>query len=244
MSDNIKDSKEAPNYYYTYHYKFTLTDNTEKDFNIKLDRKTMNLIQAERESYPKWTELGFHKCPNCSLGDARHKYCPAATSLIDLIEFFSKHISYEEADVMVEVEERKYEKHTTLQRGLSSLIGIYMVTSGCPVMEKLKPMVRYHLPFATQEETKYRVLSMYLLAQYFMRKHNQGADWKMKRLVGIYNNIRIVNDYFCKRLSGVEIEDAGVNAVVILDCFASAVIFSMGQEEIEKIEPLFSAYFR
>ena len=33
-------------------------------------------------------------------------------------------------------------------------------------MESLKPMVRFHLPFATVEETVFRSVSTYLLSQY------------------------------------------------------------------------------
>ena len=76
---------------------------------------------------------------------------------MDIIHSFKDSISYEEVEVFITTKARTYMKRTTLQKGLSSLLGIYMVTSGCPTMEKLKPMVRYHLPFATEEETKYRV---------------------------------------------------------------------------------------
>ena len=51
-----------------------------------------------------------------------------------------------------------------------SLIGIYMVTSGCPIMDKLRPMARFHLPFASTEETIYRAISTYLLGQYFLEQ--------------------------------------------------------------------------
>ena len=37
-----------------------------------------------------------------------------------------------------------------------------MALSGCPVLEQLKPMARFHLPFASVEETIYRAASMYL----------------------------------------------------------------------------------
>lgn len=60
-------------------------------------------------------------------------------------------------------EERTYSKDTLLQQGLASLLGIVMTTSGCPVLEPLKPMVRFHLPFATLTETVYRMVSMCLV---------------------------------------------------------------------------------
>jgi hypothetical protein len=34
----------------------------------------------------------------------------------------------------------------------------------------VKPMARFHLPLASEEETIYRATTMYLLAQYFLRE--------------------------------------------------------------------------
>ena len=209
-----------------------------------LDNSTLNLIQATRDSYPEWTVLTFFQCPLCSLDASRQRFCPVAVSLCDPIERFCNFKSYEEVEVTIEIEERKYKKHTTLQKGLSSLIGIYMVTSGCPVMEKLKPMVRYHLPFATEAETKYRVLSMYLLAQYFLYRRGKRPDWELKDLVKIYEDIHIINKYFSQRFSQIKIEDASLNALVILDCFADSITFSITEDMLAEIEILFNAYIR
>jgi hypothetical protein len=163
-------------------------------------------------------------------------------SLVDLVESFKGSISFEKAKIVFEFEDRTYFKHTALQEGLSSLIGIYMVTSGCPLMEKLKPMVRFHLPFATEEETMYRVISMYLLAQYFMYKKGQNPDWELKNLVKIYEDIRIVNKNICRRLANIKIEDSSINALITLDCFADAVTFSINENMLGEIELLFKAY--
>lgn len=238
MNNTRKNSNEL----ITYHYKFTFENGLEKEFNIKLDKKTLNLILTEKKAPPKWAELKYFKCPNCSLNGDQHKFCPIAVNLSELIDFFSDSISYEEVDVLIDTEERKYIKHTPLQKALSSLIGIYMVTSGCQIMEKLKPMVRYHLPFATVEETEYRVLSMYLLAQYFLYKSGKEPDWEMKNLVKIYKDIRVVNENFCKKLSDIGVEDASINALVNLDVFADFVSFSINQDELDNIELLFNAY--
>lgn len=228
----------------TYHYKFTFSNGVEKEFTVKLDSKRLNLIQPEKQSYPKWTELKHFKCPICSLDEGEHKFCPVAINLVELVEFFSSSISYEEVDVVIETEARRYTKHTTLQKGLSSLIGIYMVTSGCPVMEKLKPMVRYHLPFATIEETRYRVVSMYLFAQYFLYKRGKQPDWELKGLVKIYDDIRIVNKNLCQRFTDIGIEDASLNALVTLNCFAETVTFSIDKDLLDEIERIFGAYFK
>ena len=239
MSRNIDDVNKI----ITFNYKFKFGSGLEKEFNVKLDNKTLNLIQTKRESYPKWTKLKYLKCPNCSLSDAHDAFCPIAVSLVDLVEFFQAGISYEEVDFLIDTEERGYIKHTTLQQGISSIIGIYMVTSGCPVMELLKPMVRSHLPFATVRETQYRVISMYLLAQYFLHKRGKEPDWQLRNLVKIYDDIRIVNKSFFQRLAHIKIQDATLNALVKLDMFAQHVSFSIDRNVLDEMEYLFNAYF-
>lgn len=110
-------------------------------------------------------------------------------------------------------------------------------------MDKLRPMVRTHLPFATVEETMYRVLSMYLLAQYFVAKRKKEPDWELKKLVNIYSDIAIVNKHFRERLSAIKLNDATVNALVNLNCFADFTAFAIEENHLDEIELLFQAYF-
>ncbi len=182
MNQQSKSQKKT----ISFHYKFSLSDGDIREFGLELDSETLSLVRKEKEFYPEWTRLPYHKCPNCPLSDAQHMHCPIAANLVDLVEFFKDSISHEEVDVEITTETRRYVKHTSLQSGISSLIGIYMVTSGCPVMDKLRPMVRTHLPFATGEEAMYRTLSMYLLAQYFLYKRGQKPDWDFEKLTEIY----------------------------------------------------------
>jgi hypothetical protein len=117
-----------------------------------------------------------------------------------------------------------------------------MVTSGCPLMEKLKPMVRYHLPFATKEETKYRVLSMYLLAQYFRHKCGKTPNWDLQALMDMYHDIKLLNKDFSQRLAHVRIEDASLNALALLDVFAQNLTFAIDKDNLDELERLFHAY--
>ena len=232
------------NKFITYHYTFAFPDKSTKEFIVTLDTSTLHVVQPVRLSYPDWMKLKFNQCPRCSLDVSKNEYCPIASSLYDPIECFRHLKSFEPVEVSISTKERKYIRQTTLQKGLSSLIGIFMVTSGCPAMERLKPMVRFHLPFATEEETKYRALSMYLLAQFFVSRHGKNPDWEMKDLVGLYEDIRMVNKSFTGRLMGTATEDASINAVVILDCFADSIAFSITEDMLEEIEVLFSAYLK
>ena len=226
----------------TFRYKFTLSDGNIKEFDVELDSETLSLTGKKKRSYPEWTRLPYHKCPNCPLSDAHNPQCPIAANLVDLIEFFKSSISHDEVDIEITTEARSYVKRTALESGISSLIGIHMVTSGCPVMDKLRPMVRTHLPFATREETMYRVLSMYLLAQYFLYKDGQKPDWDLKNLGGIYEEIHTVNKSFCQRLLDIHTKDASLNAVVLLDSFAMFTSYSLEVNRLDEIKRLFHAY--
>ena len=95
-----------------------------------------------------------------------------------------------------------------------------MVTSGCPTMKILRPMVRQHLPFATLEETVFRSVSSYLLAQYFQNKKGEIPDWKLQGLLQSYSEIQILNSGMAHRIRSISEKDAGTNAVVVLDVFA------------------------
>ena len=192
---------------------------------------------------PDWTALGNFKCPNCPLDESEHHYCPVAVSIIDLIEFFRNFHSYDEVVVTVNSVTRDYSTRVSLQRGVSSILGLHMVTSGCPILGKLKPLVRYHLPFSTKDETSYRVISMYLVAQYFARKQGRIPDWDLKKLVEIYDQIQIVNKSFWNRLSHIKIEDASINALIVLDTFAQHVVFQIDEKGLSEIEFLCEKYF-
>lgn len=222
-------------------YKFVFNDKTEKSFEIEIDSKTLNIIREEKE-YPEWTKFGYFSCEHCPIDKTKEEYCPVAMSLSDIIEFFSNTPSYEEAKIYVLSNERQYAKKTSVQVGVSSIIGILMATSGCPHLAKMKPLVRFHLPFASLEETEFRVMSMYLLAQYFRMKNNQEADWDLKGLVKVYEDIQKVNQTVAAKIADLEKRDTSINAVVVLNNFADFVTFSIDEKDFDHIEKIFNSY--
>ncbi len=238
MAENIHVAEDT----IKYNYIFKFNNGEEQEFNIALDRYSLDLIQQEDKYCPKWTKLNNCKCPNCSLDEKKHKFCPIAVNMEDIIDYFSVFVSSEPVDVLVTTNERTYLKKVTLQQGVSSLIGIYMVTSGCPVMEKLKPMVRFHLPFATMEETMYRAISMFLVSQYFSHQHGGNAEWDLKKLYAAYENVKIVNKSFLKRLKTIDTKDSNLKAVVVLDYFATIVNFSIDSKMVDDLNYLFEGY--
>ena len=221
-----------------YSYKFE--DGYEKSFDLLIDRKDLGFIHKRNQAPPSWAELAKYRCENCAL-DSSSKYCPIAVNLADITEGFKDYFSYENVSVTVSTEDRRYAKDTSLQEGLGALIGIIMVTSGCPSMERLKPMVRFHLPFATLMETTFRTISMYLVAQYFLNRDGKPADWNLEGLKEIFTHVGIVNRYFAQRLFEAAKKDANVNALVYLDCFASMVPLS-ADKIMEEIKQYFSVY--
>ncbi len=225
-----------------YKYLFIFPDRSTKEFVVRLNKKNLDLIHDDPIPQPDWAKLDSFRCYHCPLDSEKNEYCPIACNLIELFNFFKDFISHKQVVVHIETDERTIFKDTDLQSSISSLLGIYMSTSGCPVMDKLRPMARLHLPFATLEETVYRAVSMYLLAQYFKNVDGKDADWDLKNLIKIYDDVKIVNENFCDKLAHIDMKDAGLNAVVILDTFASYIPISI-EQHLEDLKPLFKSYF-
>lgn len=225
-------------------YLLTLPNGEEKRHVVQLDRSTKALRPKPVDPLPEWTRLGFHQCPNCPLDPAVHSRCPVAVGLVEVVESFKNSVSHDVADVVVTTPNRNYEKRVSLQMVVSSLMGLHMASAGCPILDKLRPMVSTHLPFATLEETLYRTVSMYLLAQYFRWKNGLEPDWQMQDLVSTCDDLTMVNIAFGKRILNINTADASLNALASLDCFAGMTGLSISQDFLEEIEPLFGVYLR
>lgn len=223
-----------------YLYTFLFENGMVRKFDVVLDGETLQFIPKEGISKPHWTKLAYNQCESCPLS-ASAEYCPVAVNLSNVVETFKDSISFENTTVTVETTERSFVKLTTLQKGLSSLIGVIMVTSGCPIMDKLRPMARFHLPFATIIETFYRALSMYLTVQYFLMRKGRKTDWGLNELIEIYKAISLVNKGMSRRLSSASTKDANINALVILHAFGEAVPYFV-ENSLNEIEKFFSVY--
>ncbi len=233
----VNDSPEKLNFFYI----FRLADGNVKRFDVSLDAKTLDYIPASKQIPPEWASLNYYKCNNCNLDETKYEFCPIASNIAEVVSAFKDSSSYENAYVLVMTKARDFSKNTTIQEGMSSLLGIYMVTSGCPIMEKLKPLVRYHLPFATLEESVYRIVSMYLFIQYYLKKEGKKPDWELKKLGDIYENIRLVNAGMSERLRNAATKDASITAVANLDYLASLLPFLIN-DTLANIGESFSSY--
>lgn len=221
-------------------YEFHLVNGTRREFVVTLRLPDLLLVPPARLA-PEWTRLGHRQCTHCPLAEGTHPQCPVAANLVEVIDVFKDCLSHEEADVTIHSDARDYHKRVAVQGGLSSLMGLIMVTSGCPVMDKLRPMVATHLPFATLDETLLRALGSYLLAQHFRHRRGLEPDWELANFAAVYDDVAQLNRCFRERLASIEMLDANYNALIQLDCFAvfGAMSVDGGLDDLEKV---FGAY--
>jgi hypothetical protein len=223
-----------------YQYKFEFEQGQETNFEIVLDPHSLEMVFDDDAPKPSWTKLNFHQCENCPLSEDV-EYCPVAVNLAKIVEAFQTDVSFESTVVTVKAPERTYIKKTTLQKGIASIIGLTMTTSNCPVMDKLRPMARFHLPFATALETFFRSISSYLTAQFLLARKGSQPDWNLTKLLEYYKAINVVNKGISNRLSKASERDANVNAVVILHSFGDGISYFIN-DGLDEIEPMFKVF--
>ena len=221
-------------------YEIKLESGEVVDYAIRLDPSTLASLADSKETPPAWTRLEVGQCKDCPLEKETSPHCPIAVNLSRLVEHFEKYASFETVSCTVTTNERQYMKQVQLQHALFSIFGVIMPTSGCPVMDGLRPMVRYHLPFATQEETMVRSVSMYLLRQYFEYKRGGQPDLDLKKLEAQYEGIQKVNVGMIDRIRTlITSGDADLNAIGVLHTFSTLLGLAI-QRPLETWEYLFA----
>jgi hypothetical protein len=226
-----------------YRYAFYFPDGAQKAFTVTLAYDTLAIVSPERSEYPAWTALDHRKCRNCPLDPASHPRCPIAQNMVEPVEFLKDWRSYEDVEVHVQTGARKYMKRTTLQEGASSLLGIYMVASGCPLLSRLRPMLATHLPFMSSEESTYRTVSMYLLAQFFLNRHSREPDWGLTRLLDLLRECREANSGYCERLRPLGMGDAALNALALLNVQGELTSISLETDDLARWERIFMTHY-
>jgi hypothetical protein len=203
----------------TYKYCFDFPNGMKKRFLIQLDSQTL-LFKSTIHNRPDWTNLADHQCTCCTLDKKTVPHCPIAVNISELVTSFKDIVSHESCNVSCITVERTVTKNTLVQDGLSSIMGIIMATSGCPTMEILKPMARFHLPFATVDEAMFRSISVYLLRQYFSYQQGGPSDFFLKNVKSYYQEIETVNKGILNKIRHASRLDADRNAIVILNALA------------------------
>ena len=222
-------------------YRFNLPDRSQESFTFQLVPGDIDLVRRSVEDLPPWTRLDFHRCPRCPLEAATHPTCPLAASLVDIVARFDRFVSYEQLELEVRIGSKKISQTASVQKAISSMMGLVIAICGCPVTAFFKPMAFFHLPLANEEETVYRAASTYLLAQYFQARHGSSFDLNLEGLTKIYRDIHEVNVAVARRLRAASKKDSSVNAIILLDLFAKALPYAI-QESLEEISHLFAPY--
>ena len=224
-------------------YKFKFPDSTEKSFDVCLDARTGVSVLPVPVELPDWTLLNHHRCSHCPLNSAEHPRCPAATSIIDVVETFSAVASTQPVEVQVTSPQRQTSKAgVLLPAAIGASIGARFAASGCPVTAKFQPMVRHHLPFPTFEEAAYRMVSMHALAQLLRMREGLEPDWELKELNRTCAAMNTLNLDFARRLRDLQVNDSTTNALSGLDGFVQMVDMSVEDDLLDDLRELFRAH--
>ncbi len=220
-----------------YDYTFAFPDGSCRIYQVELDEQ-LSYRQHQDQPPPTWARLTTEQCRHCRLTpDQRH--CPVAVNVAELVTAFQDTASYSSCMVSCVSAARTVSKKTTVQDGLSSIMGIIMATSGCPSLAILRPLARFHLPFATVEESLFRAVSAYLVRQYFVALDGGSADFELAQISGAYEVIQEVNSGILRRIQHAARLDADRNAIVILNSLVQILEMEIA-DKLESLRPLFT----
>lgn len=221
-----------------YKYLFKFPDGKHKEFMVDFNSENLQSELINEDKYPDWTQLEFNQCSNCPLTSEDYLYCPVAVNLVPIIYWCEDLDSYDEIEVVVKSAERDIHASTSLQRAISSLLGLIMSSSACPRMKFLRPLARFHLPLATQEETIVRAVSMTFLKKYFENRTELNGEDILAELKQHYREVQEINRFLANRVRAAIKRDAAVNAIVLLDILSKKVSYSI-DDSLEQIRYLF-----
>jgi hypothetical protein len=219
-------------------YRFDLPDGSKTTLDFTFDSTNFRLANAAPTEPPFWTELGFNQCANCPLNAIEHPHCPAALQMASALEPLKALVSFDTVGVTVVQAERTAYAETSAQQAMSSVLGLIMATSGCPWTDRLRPMARFHLPFATETETVYRSISMYLLAREIACPNGTQGFAALEQL---YENLHIVNRDMSRRLGAATRTDPARNAMALLDSYTTLLPAAL-ERSLDELKPLFDGW--
>ena len=185
---------------------------------------------------PAWTALNHHQCPGCPLAAQPDSRCPAALDIAHIVEQFRELPSCQTVHVQALIGERAHSMQTDLQTALQSLLGLMLATSTCPVLSCMKGPARLHMPFASVDETLFRMVGAYMIGQYLRGRSGQSTDGSLRGLADFYEQVENVNRHLKKRLDAMAGSDAHTNAIVSLMSMSMLVSFSLDQN-LENLLP-------
>ncbi|MDO8607622.1 MAG: hypothetical protein Q7R40_13880 [Phaeospirillum sp.] len=222
----------------TVRYRFHLPSTVAEEISLNFDRRSFHLRLPPVTEEADWVALDFHRCGHCPLTSEQSPFCPFAQALSRFIARFDAFYSYENVVVEVVTELRTVVAHGALQQGMSSLVGLIGATCGCPHLAFFRPLAHFHLPFASEEETLYRVFATHLLGQFIEAGAESGTPISLAGLQAGYEAASRVNQGISERIRAAFSKDAVVNGLIILDTFAQAAPYVI-KEKLEELRYLF-----
>jgi hypothetical protein len=174
---------------------------------------------------PFWTELEFSnaRIARSARPSMRIVRRPCRWRAVEPLKAL---VSFDTVGVTVTQAERHHLRANQAQQALSSVLGLIMATAGCPWTDRLRPMARFHLPFASEPETVYRSICMYLLAR---ELDGDGGAPGFAALEALYENLHLVNRDMSRRLGAATRSDPARNAMALLDAYTTPFAGRAGQ---------------
>lgn len=222
-------------------YRIKVSESRTEVFDFEFSEGTFELLTVPTDDPPEWTRLSYEKCPNCPLDEKKHSHCPLALQFHDVVQRFDDTKSIDQVEMEVVTAERRVIQNTDIQRAIASMLDLIFPICGCPKTEHMKPMARFHLPLASEEETVFRVTGMFLLAQYFLRMSHQGGSIGFSGLKQIYEDLHILNVSVAKRIRAATQSDSSKNAIALLDMYSTLVPMLL-EDELVEMRSFFKAY--
>jgi hypothetical protein len=219
-------------------YRFDLPDGSQKSLDFSFNAVDFRLSNAAPAAPPAWTDLKFNQCANCPLNAAEVPHCPAALQMVSAIEPLKALASFDTVGVTVTQEERTIYAEISAQTAMSSVLGLIMATAGCPWTDRFRPMARFHLPFASEAETVYRSVSMFLLARELA---GTSGTRGFAALENLYENLHVVNRDMSRRLGAATRTDPAQNAMALLDAYTTLLPAAL-ESSLEELKPLFDVW--
>lgn len=191
---------------------------------LQLDADAMTLEEPITQSeWPDWARLDFKQCPNCPLRAADTTHCPFAQRLVEPLETLAPLQGQGRVTLRLVTEFGTSSEEISVERAVSSLMGLIGAGSGCPQMAFLRPLARFSLPLAAGADTVSRAAALYTLAQVFLRTGG-ATNEALAGLSQLYKDVQTVNAAMAKRLrAALTSVDAPVRGEQMVRLFADVL---------------------
>ena len=220
-------------------YNFRYDDGT--DLRFEVDEEGDSSSESVDLPDADWLALENGRCEGCPLPPGSRKTCPAALSIHPILSSFGNRLSHETVKVVVEMNELEVHGTMSLQDAVRSLMGLQLGLCSCPVLKKLRPMARFHVPFGTQEQSLFRFVGTHLIAQYFRREGGLPFELDLTGLLDGIKELHKVNERLVERICQGVKKDAAINSLVILDTVATLLEIDL-DANLDELRSHFGVY--